>query len=145
MQALGGRVGKAMTRGGHVVLLRGEVGAGKSVFARGLVRAVTGGGSEMVVPSPTFVIQQSYTEGPVKIHHLDLYRLKRVEEVARLELGPMKEDCVVVEWPDVGMALFDNSKRLLVNVQSVGEGDERRVEMESFGEDELLRAAMSKV
>ena len=81
--ALGARIAAALAPG-DLVTLSGPLGAGKSVLARGLVRALTSPDEE--VPSPTFTLVQTY-EGPrFPLAHLDLYRLKRPEEAWELGL-----------------------------------------------------------
>lgn len=83
-----------------VITLSGALGSGKSVFARGLIRALMKN-AELDVPSPTFTLLQSYDASGFEIHHLDLYRLKNPEEV--LELGweeLVQTGLVIVEWPE---------------------------------------------
>lgn len=87
----------AVARTGEAVLLSGELGAGKSVLARGFVRALAG--EEEEVPSPTFTLVQFYeTEPPTA--HFDLYRLEHEGEA--LEIGleeALDQGVAVVEWP----------------------------------------------
>ena len=96
--ALGARIAAAL-RTGDLVALSGPLGAGKSVLARGLVRALTSPGEE--APSPTFTLIQLY-EGPaLTVAHLDLYRLRRPEEAWELGLDDALADgAAVVEWPE---------------------------------------------
>lgn len=93
---LGAAIARAARRG-EAVLLSGHLGAGKSVLARGLVRALAGDHED--VPSPTFTLVQFYeTEPPVA--HFDLYRL--AEEGEALEVGleeALDDGVAVVEWP----------------------------------------------
>ena len=82
------------------VLLYGELGAGKTVFVRGLVEGA--GGSPDEVSSPTFVLAQEYA-GRRTVHHVDLYRLNNAEaaefELQLLELAA-GDAIVAVEWAD---------------------------------------------
>ena len=84
---------------GDVILLSGDLGAGKTVFTQGL--AVALGVSERVT-SPTFTLAASY-EGRIKLHHLDVYRLENLGEVVDLDLpGLLDDDAIVcIEWGEV--------------------------------------------
>ena len=87
----------AVLKRGDAVLLYGELGAGKSTLARGLVRALTRPDEE--VPSPTFTLAQQYY-GRLFLTHFDLYRLETADEA--FELGfdeALDEGAAVVEWP----------------------------------------------
>jgi tRNA threonylcarbamoyl adenosine modification protein YjeE len=83
-----------------VITLSGDLGAGKSTFARALVRRIVGD-DEIEVPSPTFTLMQIY-EGPkFPIVHADLYRIKSPSELIELGWDEAAEDALVlVEWPD---------------------------------------------
>lgn len=96
--ALGERVAGDLTAG-DVVLLYGELGAGKTAFVRGVARGLGAPGGD--VSSPTFTIIQEYSGGRVLLQHVDLYRLTPVE-VDDLGLDELiSGDAVVaIEWPD---------------------------------------------
>lgn len=95
---LGQRLG-AVVRAGDVVLLSGELGAGKTVFVQGVAQGLGYGGQ---VSSKSFVIMGEYA-GREKLYHADLYRLEEPEQVEELGLGELTEDGVlVVEWPERG-------------------------------------------
>ncbi len=84
---------------GDVFCLSGPLGAGKSVFARGFIRALCGADTD--VPSPTFTLVQTYEGRTGPIAHFDLYRLDAAEEVLDLDWDDaMAESICLIEWPD---------------------------------------------
>lgn len=94
---LAARLGRLL-RPGDVVALSGDLGAGKSAFARHLIRSL--GDAEEEVPSPTFTLVQTYDLPGFPLWHFDLYRLTEPDEV--LELGweeVIHEGVALVEWP----------------------------------------------
>ena len=87
-----------LARQGDVIALWGDLGAGKTTFARGLLRAL---GVQEDVPSPTFTLVQSYAADDLTIYHFDLYRIEAVEEIYELGIEEAVEDGVsLIEWPD---------------------------------------------
>jgi len=96
------RLGRALAgrlQRGDFIALMGDLGAGKTTLARGLLRAL---GEAGPVPSPSFTLVQHYEITPVAVAHFDLYRLASVEE--SFELG-LDEAChagaALVEWPEI--------------------------------------------
>lgn len=88
-------------RGGGVIHLAGELGAGKTTFARALLRAL---GVGERVKSPTYSLVESYRVGDLDIHHLDLYRIADAGELEWLGLPDLATATavIVVEWPERG-------------------------------------------
>jgi tRNA threonylcarbamoyladenosine biosynthesis protein TsaE len=82
-----------------VILLTGDLGAGKTAFAQGFARAL---GIEEQVTSPTFTLARSY-EGRLRLHHLDVYRLDHLQEAVDLGLPEIVDDggVTLIEWGDV--------------------------------------------
>ena len=110
---------------GDVVLLRGELGAGKTAFVRGIARGL--GASPDAVSSPTFTLVQEY-RGRVALYHVDLYRLKP-GEVADLGLDELMESggVLAIEWAE---RWTDAPEDAWVG-QIDDEGDDRRRRMVS--------------
>ena len=84
------------------LLLEGPIGAGKSHFARALIKArLAVLDRDEDVPSPTFTLVQSYELADVEIWHADLYRLGDISEIAELGLDEAFQGAIcLVEWPD---------------------------------------------
>lgn len=99
MEALGRRVG-AEIEPPAVVLLEGDLGAGKTLFARGLAAGL--GADPNEVSSPTFSLVNRYDGGRVRLYHLDLYRLSSARAVLDLGLEEMLDEraIVAIEWPE---------------------------------------------
>jgi tRNA threonylcarbamoyladenosine biosynthesis protein TsaE len=108
---------------GDVVLVRGELGSGKTTFVRGAARAL---GVEGAVTSPTFTIGQIYAAQPAEVAHLDLYRLPTLagEDPALLDDYLTPERIGFVEWPGVGAGSFE---RVAARVTLEHRGGDRRV------------------
>lgn len=84
---------------GHVILLEGGIGAGKTHFARCLIQAMIAEDED--IPSPTFTLVQSYEADAAEIWHADLYRLTSPDEVVELGLLDAFDTALcLVEWPD---------------------------------------------
>ena len=106
-------------QGGEVILLNGDLGAGKTTFTKGLAKAL---GIEDEVTSPTFTILNVYEDGRLKLNHLDMYRVDSADELAELGI----EDCfddesvTVIEWNK--FERFDG-KVIEINITPTGENE----------------------
>ena len=94
----------ALIQPGDVVALTGDLGAGKSTFARAFIHALPqpdGSSTDEHVPSPTFTLVQTYDRRPGTVWHFDLYRLGDPSEVTELGWDEARDGGIVlVEWPD---------------------------------------------
>lgn len=127
-EALGAAVGRLLPRGAFVAL-RGDLASGKTCFVRG-VAAVLAGDAE--VSSPTFTLVNEYP-GPVPVHHLDLYRLSCVDELADLGVEELFEGdgISLVEWAERAGSLLP-AQRLEIHFEHAG-GDQRRITLRNHG------------
>lgn len=114
----GRRLGERL-RAGDVVLLSGELGAGKTTFVRGVAQ---GAGSDAWVSSPTFQLVRVY-RGRLQLAHVDLYRVENPNELADLGLEELaQQGAVVVEWGE--RLNVDGASR--IEIEHLG-GDRRRI------------------
>lgn len=120
------RFGRTLS-GGEVVLLQGEMGAGKTHFCKGLARGLDVGD---VITSPTFALHNSY-QGRLTLNHFDFYRIDDPSEAEVLGLDEFfydRQGVAVIEWSDNVKELIP-SKRITVTIDKTG-GDSRRFTIE---------------
>jgi tRNA threonylcarbamoyladenosine biosynthesis protein TsaE len=125
-EALGARLAQRLGPG-DVVIVSGEVGAGKTTLIRGACRAL---GIEAPVTSPTFTIGQRYEGGRLPVAHLDLYRLEGLagEDPALLDDYLAPGAVAFVEWPAVAEPELKGRRTVAVRLAHAG-GDRREVEL----------------
>ena len=127
-----------ITRKKDVIALSGDLGTGKTVFAKAFIRALTNENED--VPSPTFTLVQIYDAlqngEPAEIWHFDLYRMKTPEEI--YETGfeeALSEGISLIEWPERAGNLLPKNK-LTVRLEAVaGRPDQRNVTLTADGAD----------
>ena len=114
---------------GDLILLRGDLGAGKTALARALIGAhLAAHGLAEDVPSPTFTLIQTYESPALLIAHVDLYRVENTNELRELGLAEIVDEGVaIVEWPERGGEglLRLSPSRLDIALSLVPEGGRR--------------------
>ena len=117
-EALGRAIG-ALLRAGDVVALEGDLGAGKTTLARGILAAL---GHEGEVASPTFPIVIPYEQLRLPVWHADLYRIEDTSELDELALDEALDGgALLVEWPDrLGDRLWPHALRLVLSREGEG-------------------------
>jgi hypothetical protein len=117
---------------GDVVALAGPLGAGKTTFARALIRAMLGDASAEV-PSPTFSLMQTYATPRLELAHLDLYRLAGGHELAELGLDEhLASGAALVEWPERAPDLRAEN-RLDVHLAPAADPERRTITLRGTG------------
>ena len=124
---------------GYCVLLQGTLGAGKTFFARHLVRALVGDDALEVV-SPTFLLVQDYqAKAGFPVMHYDFYRLEREEELWELGLEEMTRTAVtIIEWPGIAMPYLPKDQLAISFEMVENQPDARSVTLEAYGACEPL-------
>jgi tRNA threonylcarbamoyladenosine biosynthesis protein TsaE len=108
---------------GWTVLLEGDLGAGKSTFARALIRAMGHAGA---VPSPTYTLVEPYDLSGRLVYHVDLYRVSSAEELRFLGWAELEDGLRLVEWPDRAPELA-RSADLRVGLEYRGQGRDAEI------------------
>ncbi len=121
-----------LLRCGDVVLLTGDLGAGKTAFCRALIRSMAD--AALDVPSPTFTLVQTYETDHATLWHFDLYRLSGPEEMEELGWDEAREDGVcLVEWPD-RLGPLTPIDRLDVSLVIAADGLARQFRLTGWGQ-----------
>ena len=128
-RSLGRKLGKFFKKG-YVVLLNGDLGAGKTAFTQGIGEALK---VESQVNSPTFVLMTIH-EGIIPLYHADLYRLTTVTDVEDLDLiAQSSEGVLVIEWPERGIEVLPTD-HVFVDFETLEIDDERSITVTVMGE-----------
>jgi len=120
-----------LLRAGDVLLLSGELGAGKSVLARGIARGM---GVKGAVPSPTFTLMNVYAGQRFPLYHMDLYRLEDAMELweSGLEEYIGGDGVAVIEWPERAIELMP-ARHLAAELRYEDGGQSRRIYLTPHG------------
>lgn len=121
---LGKKIGDVL-KPGDILLLEGDLGAGKTTFTQGLAEGL---GVDEFVNSPTFVIINEYFSGHLPLYHMDLYRLE--DEAQLYDLGVEEyffgNGVSVVEWPEIALSLLPEAYTRLTFLRE-GQGREVKI------------------
>ncbi|MEL6448968.1 MAG: tRNA (adenosine(37)-N6)-threonylcarbamoyltransferase complex ATPase subunit type 1 TsaE [Pseudomonadota bacterium] len=135
--ALGAALARAILASEHralLVLLEGDLGAGKTTFARGFLRAC---GHTGPVPSPTYTLVEPYQFEDLDVHHLDLYRLAGDAELEFIGWRDLGNSVRLVEWPERAPSAMQDAD-LTVALKIDGAGRRARIVSASATGSDLL-------
>jgi tRNA threonylcarbamoyladenosine biosynthesis protein TsaE len=125
-EALGARVA-GILQGGEIILLHGDLGAGKTCFTRGLCRGLA---TDLDAVSPTFTLVNTYL-GRLKVHHLDFYRVEEGDSLEDIGVPDILDEVfeggsiIVVEWPERILPALGNEPRIELMAQTANHPDRR--------------------
>ena len=123
------------------ICLFGKIGSGKTTFCRFLINSLSK--KKIKVLSPTFPIVQIYQLNNLKIWHYDFYRLKKKEELTALDLDIARNDCLLVEWPEIAIDLLHDD-RINITFDDGGADSSRNIKIEFYGKFIKLRKKICK-
>lgn len=134
---LGEKISRGL-RGGDVMLLRGELGAGKTLFAKGILHGL--GYDSAEVTSPSFTLVNLYRTNGLEVYHIDLWRLDgkvdAAEAVGLYEILENPQAIVIIEWSDRLSSIPDAMRVIEITISGDGE-DARRIRSHFPPEDSI--------
>ncbi len=124
--------------GGWMILMQGELGAGKSTLARSMIRAL---GHEGYVPSPTYTLVEPYRVCGMTVYHVDLYRIADASELEFLGWSDLRDGLLLIEWPERVEGLGEQGD-VLIDLSYRGAG--RNAELSGISErgHEIVKAVL---
>jgi tRNA threonylcarbamoyladenosine biosynthesis protein TsaE len=123
---------------GWMILLQGELGAGKSTLARSMIHSL---GHEGKVPSPTYTLVEPYRLNDVTVYHVDLYRISEASELEFLGWSDLRDGLLLIEWPERVEGL-DSQADLLIDLSYQGDGRNAQISGISERGREMLEAVL---
>jgi tRNA threonylcarbamoyl adenosine modification protein YjeE len=123
-----------LVKAGDFIALHGDLGAGKTAFARAFIKAMFPAGAKPEVPSPTFCLLQLYDAGRLQIYHFDFYRLS--DPGGAFELGledALCEGVTIAEWPENIAELLPHDRLEVLLEEVPGKGPLRNVRLSAHG------------
>ncbi len=104
--------------GGWMILVQGELGAGKSTLARSMIRALGHVGN---IPSPTYTLVEPYAFSSMTVYHVDLYRIADASELEFLGWSDLRDGLLLIEWPERVEGLSEQGD-VLIDLSYRGDG-----------------------
>lgn len=124
-------------------MLSGDLGSGKSIFARAFIRSLAVDIAEFDVPSPSFSLIQTYDQTRVPVAHIDLYRLQSTNEITELGISDLLDRHVLlVEWPN---RLESETISDRLHIAFSGSGESRTLSLQAFGNWSHLLARNTQI
>ncbi len=109
------------------IALQGDLGMGKTELSRRIIQALSGG--DVVVPSPTFTIVQTYDSKKGPIYHFDLYRVEDKSELVEIGLeDAVQNGITLIEWPEIAREFLNPTRTIWVKITAPSE-DSREIEI----------------
>ncbi len=140
---LGEKLGQEIKKG-LPILLSGELGAGKTVFIKGLAAGL---GIKEEINSPTYILIKEY-QGRLPLYHMDLYRLENRWQLVELGFDEYleKKGVTAIEWPDLTVEIIEEYDHLEIKIDYLS-ADERKIKILSEGKqaEELLNRLKEKL
>jgi tRNA threonylcarbamoyladenosine biosynthesis protein TsaE len=124
---LGEMISEILLKAGKLIILEGDLGAGKTTLVKGIAQALGAAEPEEVV-SPTFTLVHTYQGRRIKLYHLDVYRLETERELATLGIEEMVEEpdsLVIVEWGEKFSTLLEAADAIVT--MQLGEAENERL------------------
>ncbi len=121
-----------------MILLQGELGAGKSTLARSMIHSL---GHEGKVPSPTYTLVEPYRLNDLTVYHVDLYRISEASELEFLGWSDLRDGLLLIEWPERVEGL-DSQADLLIDLSYQGDGRNAQISGISERGREMLEAVL---
>lgn len=131
-ESIGKSISKFINKGDNI-LLYGDIGVGKTSFCRGLIREFYNN-NDLIITSPSFILDNEYNYNNKIIHHMDLYRLRKYKDCKCLGIDDLfiSDDILLIEWPERLQLHFPNNYLNIIITNNI-ETDNRIFNIKTYG------------